>query len=47
MCTETARWPRACWMRIRRYLRELYDKLKVALSLKARAGKAEVIKALL
>ena len=31
---EIARRTRACWMRIRRYLRELYDQPKVALSLK-------------
>ena len=34
-------------MRIRRYLRELYDQPKVALSLKTRMVKAEAIKALL
>ena len=34
-------------MRIRRYLRELYDHPKVALSLKIRISKAEAIKALL
>ena len=34
MSVEIARRTRACWMRIRRYIRELYDKLKVALSLK-------------
>ena len=32
---------RACWMRIRRYLRELYDLPKSALSLKTRMVKAE------
>ena len=31
---KIARRTRACWMRIRRYLRELYDQAKVALSLK-------------
>ena len=34
-------------MRIRRYLRELYDQPKIALSLKTRMIKAEAIKALL
>ena len=42
---EIARRTRACWMRIRRYLRELYDQPKVALSLKTRL--AEAIEALL
>ena len=40
---EIARRTRACWMRIRRYLRELYDQPKVALSLKIRMVKAETI----
>ena len=43
MSVEIARRTRACWMRIRRYLRELYDQPKVALSLKIRMVKAEVI----
>ena len=34
MSVEIARRARACWMRIRRYLREPYDQPKVALSLK-------------
>ena len=34
MSVEIARRTRACWMRIRRYLRELYDQAKVALSLR-------------
>ena len=34
MSIKIARRTRACWMRIRRYLRELYDQPKVALSLK-------------
>ena len=46
MSVEIARLTRACWMRIRRYLRELYDKLKVALSLKIRMVKAKAIEAL-
>ena len=37
---EIARRTRACWMRIRRYLRELYDQSKLALSLKTRMLKA-------
>ena len=40
MSVEIARRTRACWMRIRRYLRELYDQPKVALSLKTRMVKA-------
>ena len=43
MSVEIARRTRACWMRIRRYLRELYDQPKVALSLKTRMVKAEAI----
>ena len=44
---EIARQTRACWMRIRRYLCELYDQPKVVLSLKTRVVKAEAIEALL
>ena len=47
MSIEIATWTRACWMHIRRYLRELYDQPKVALSLKTRMIKAEAIEALL
>ena len=47
MSVEIARRTRACWMRIRRYLRELYDQPKVALSLKIRMVIAEAIEALL
>ena len=47
MSVEIARRTRACWMRIRRYQQELYDQLKVALSLKTRMVKAEAIEALL
>ena len=47
MSVEIARRTRACWMRIRRYSRELYDQPKVALSLKTRMVKAEAIEALL
>ena len=47
MSVEIARRTRACWMRIRRYLREFYDQPKVALSLKTRMVKVEAIKALL
>ena len=48
MSFEIARRTRACWMRIRRYLRELlYDQPKVALSLKTRMVKAEAIDTLL
>ena len=47
MSVEIARRTRACWMRIRRYSRELYDQPKVALSLKTRMAKAEAMKALL
>ena len=45
--TDIARRTRACWMRIRRYLRELYDQPKVALSIQTRKAKAEAIEALL
>ena len=44
---EIARQTRACWMRIRRYLRELHDQPKVALSLKTQMVKAEAIEAFL
>ena len=45
---EIARRTRACWMRIRRYLREpYYYQPKVTLSLKTRMVKAEAIEALL
>ena len=40
MSVEIARRTRACWMRIKRYSRELYDQPKVALSLKTRMVKA-------
>ena len=47
MSVEIARRTRACWMRIRRYLRELHDQPKVALFLKTRMVKAEAIESLL
>ena len=47
MSVEIARRTHACWMRIRRYSRELYGQPKVALSLKTRMVKAEAIEALL
>ena len=47
MSVEIARRTRACWMCIRRYLRELYDQSKVAHSLKIRMVNAEAIEALL
>ena len=47
MALEITRRTRVCWMRIRRYLRELYDQPKVALFLKTQLVKAEVIEALL
>ena len=48
MSVEIARQTRACWMRIKRYLQELYDQPKVALSFKTRMVKAEeAIEALL
>ena len=43
MSVEIARLTRACWMRIRRYLQELYDQPKVTPSLKTRMVKAELI----
>ena len=45
MFAEIARRTRACWMHIRRYLRELYDQPKVALSFKTRMVKAEAVEA--
>ena len=47
MSVGIARRTRACWMRIRRYLRELHDRLKVAPSLKTRMVNAEATEALL
>ena len=47
MSVDIARRTRACWMRIRRYLCELYDQPKAALSLKTRMVTAEAIEALL
>ena len=47
MSVEIATRTRACWMRIRRYRRELYDQPKIALSLKIRIVEAEAIEALL
>ena len=47
MSVEIARRTRACWMRIRRYLRELYDQPKVALSLKTRMVQTEAVEAFL
>ena len=47
MSVEIARRTRAYWMCTRRYLRELYDQPKAALSLKTRMVKAEAITALL
>ena len=47
MSVEIARRTHARWMHIRRYLRELYDRPKVAHSLKTRMVKAEAIDALL
>ena len=47
MPVEIARRTRAWWMSIRRYLRELYDEPKVALSIKTQMVKAEAIEALL
>ena len=47
MSVEIARRTRACWMRIRRYSRELDGQPKVALSLKTRMVKTEAIEALL
>ena len=40
MSVESARRTRACWVRMRRYLRELYVQPKVALFLKTRMVKA-------
>ena len=45
MPVEIAKRTRACWMRMRRYLRELYDQPKVAPSFKTRMVKAEAVEA--
>ena len=45
--TEIARRSSACWMRIRRYQQELYDRPNVSLDLKIRMVKAEAVEALL
>ena len=47
MFVEIARRICACWMRIRQYLRELYDQPNEAVSLKTRMMKAEAIEVLL
>ena len=47
MSVEIARRTHACWMRTRRYSRELYGQPKVALSVKTRMVKGEAIEALL
>ena len=47
MSVEISRRTCACWMRIRRYSRELYGQPKVALCLKTRMVKAEAIEAYL
>ena len=47
MSVEIARRTRACWMRIRRKLREFFDQPKVALSLKIRMVKSEAFEAVL
>ena len=47
MSVEIARRTHACWIRIRRYLRELYNQPKVALPLKTRMVKDVAIAALL
>ena len=44
---EIARWTHACCMRIMRYVRDLYDQPKFALSLKTRMVKAEATEVLL
>ena len=46
MSAEIDRRTCACWMRIRRYLRELYDQRKATLSLKTRIEKTVTIEAL-
>ena len=47
MSVEIARRTRACWVRIKRYLRDLYDQPEVALYLKKRTAKAKAVEALL
>ena len=45
--TEISRWTRACWMRVKKYAVQLYDRPTVPLDLKARMVKAEAAEALL
>ena len=47
MAVEIARRTRVCCMRIRRYLRELYDQPRVGMTLKTRIVEAKAIEALL
>ena len=44
---EISRRTRACWMRVKRYAVQLYDRPTVPLDLKARMVKAEAVEALL
>ena len=45
--TKIARRTRACWLRIRRYQRELYDRPVIELDLKTRMVETEAVEALL
>ena len=47
MSVELTRRARACWMRIRPYLREIYGQPNIALSLKTQMVKTKAIEALL
>ena len=44
---EISIWTRACWLRIKKYAVQLYDRPTVPLDLKARMVKAEAVEALL
>ena len=45
--TEIQRRIRACWMRVKKYSTQLYDRPTAAIALKTRMAKAEAIEALL
>ena len=47
MTIEIQRRIRACWMRVKRYSTQLYDRPTAAIALKTRMAKAEAIEALL
>ena len=44
---DISRWTRACWMCVKKYAVQLYDRPTVLLDLKVRIVKAEAVEALL